>query len=312
MSKVSEISHQYKTSLTASQQAYEDMYRRRAEATQEFYEEFFHQLICPMGDRFKNQRFRARLQELIERQVGTRTLNFIAIDGTCRRWTYSDFVTFFGGAYGARGSIDLDSGAHTIKYNRWSLDQDVSMVAWVPIPFARLEEVSRPNGEQFLVTEEERVNLSSIHVQVMQLAEIFLAYNTIIASRLESPNILLMDLSPSSVLASVAQSQTNIGLVGYPYDRRSLTSADITVAIAHPFSKDFQIPSPKKMDLYRLLISELKRDPQNSLMISEVAERLGIQISPNEINFSISSGVAIKLSNSLLETGIEDVPTKID
>ena len=50
-------------------------------------------------------------------------------------------------------------------------------LAWVPIPFARLEEITPGQGEQFLVTEEERINLASVHVQVMQLAEIFLAYN---------------------------------------------------------------------------------------------------------------------------------------
>ena len=110
------------------------------------------------------------------------------------------------------------------------------MVAWVPVPFARLEEVTSGHGEQFLATEEERVNLTAVHVQVMQLAEVFLAYNAIRSSRLDSPHILLMDLSPSSVLASVATAQAHIGLVGYPYDRRALTPADLTVALAHPFS----------------------------------------------------------------------------
>ena len=47
------------------------------------------------------------------------------------------------------------------------------MVAWVPIPFASMEDVVHQEGDSFLVTEEEKINLASIHVQLMQLAEIF-------------------------------------------------------------------------------------------------------------------------------------------
>src|SRR5688572_19709841 len=192
MSKVSQISRQYHAALTQSQEQYDAMYHDRVAATQGFYEGFFNRLVCDFGTRFRNERFRAQIQERIERNTGTSTLQFIAIDGTCRREVFSDLITFFGGAYGARGEVTLTGGTHQIRYKRWSLDHDVSMVAWVPVPFARLEEVSAGQGEQFLVTEEERVNLSTVHVKVMQLAEIFLAYNTICASRLDSPHVLLM------------------------------------------------------------------------------------------------------------------------
>src|SRR5215216_7086700 len=104
----------------------------------------------------------------------------------------------------------------------------------------------------------------------MQLAEIFLAYNTIRSSRLDAPHVLLMDLSPSSVLASVATSQRNIGLVGYPYDRRALTDADVTISLSHPFSDHFGIPSAKKMDLYRVLIEELHKAPGEILDLAKV------------------------------------------
>jgi hypothetical protein len=59
----------------------------------------------------------------------------------------------------------------------------------VPVPFARLEEVTE--REQFLVTEEEKINLASAHLQVMQLAGIFLAYNSVRSSRSDAPNVLL-------------------------------------------------------------------------------------------------------------------------
>jgi hypothetical protein len=140
----------YHAALSASQTEYENLYRDRIASTEEFYRAFFHRLVCDFGSRFREERFRARLQDRMERGTGTNTLQFIAIDGTCRREVFSDLITFFGGAYGARGELALTGGKHLIRYKRWSLDHDVSMVAWVPVPFARLEEVTPGQGEQLL------------------------------------------------------------------------------------------------------------------------------------------------------------------
>ncbi len=276
MSKVSEISRQYHAALSQSQVQYRAMLAERAASTEKFYGDFFKTLVCNFHEQFAHERTRERLQERLERTFSTKSLQFVAIDGTCRREVFSDLVTFFGGAYGARGEIDLNGGTHRIKYKRWSLDHDVSMVAWVPVPFARLEEVTAGQGEQFLVTEEERINLSSVHVQLMQLAEIFLAYNSVRSSQLDAPHVLLMDLSPSSVLASVARAQESLGLVGYPYDRRALTNADVTIAVAQPLSEPLGIPSPKKMDLYRLLIAELFKAPDQPLDLPHLSARTGV------------------------------------
>lgn len=277
MSKISDISTQYKNSLKASQKDYEDLYEERAKATEEFYNNFFKDLVRKYIDNFNNNRYRERLQEIIRNKLGTDELNFIAIDGTCSKDQFSDMITFFGGAYGAKGVINLDSGEHKIKYKRWSLDQDVSMVAWVPIPFARLDEVIEKK-EEFLLTEEEKINLSSVHTKIMQLAEIFLAFNTISSSVLEAPNILLMDTSPSSVLASVAHSQEDIGLKGYPYDRRELTSADISIALAHPFSDDLDIPLiTKEMDRGNAIIKMIHNNPTQKINTRDLSQTWEIE-----------------------------------
>jgi len=293
MSRVSHISKQYHVALAASHDEYEALYRDRGGSTRDFYQKFFHKLVIDFGTRFKTERVRARLQERIEKAIGTNTLQFIAIDGTCRREVFSDLITFFGAAYGARGELVLTGSRHQLRYKRWSLDHDVSMVAWVPIPFARLEEVTPGRGEQFLVTEEERVNLSSVHVQVMQLAEVFLAFNTIRSSRIDAPHVLMMDLSPSSVLASVAHSQEKLGLKGYPFDRRALTQADITIALSHPFSTDFGIPSPKEMDLYRVLVAELAQAPEAPVDVSAVARR-----------HAVPEGQLLKEAEGLVKRGV--------
>ncbi len=276
MSRVSEISSAYRDALNVGREQYMELVEERLAAGEDFYEQFLSTQVVNFHSRFSPQRGRARLQEEIERVLGTRRLQFIAIDGTCRREQFSDMLTFFGGAYGARGELVLDDGDHKVQYKRWSLDQDVSMVAWVPVPFARLEEI-HPQGEQFLGTHEERASVSSIHTQIMQLAEIFLAINAITASVLDAPHLVLMDLSPSSILANVAHAQDKVGLVGYPYDRRNLTKADIAVAYAQPINDVFHIPSSKYMDRARIIIASLMREPSNLVNSSAIAQEYEVE-----------------------------------
>ena len=277
MSKISDISAAYRDALNVGRDQYDKLVKERLAAAKEFYEQFLSTQIVQFRDRFLQQRSRERLQEVIERTLGTRRLQFIAIDGTCRCEPFSEMLTFFGGAYGARGELELDAGDHSVHYKRWSLDQDVSMVAWVPVPFARLEEV-QPQGEQFLATNEEEASVASIHTQIMQLAELFLAINAITASVLDAPHLVLMDLSPSSVLANVAQAQHKIGLVGYPYDRRSLTKADIAIAYAQPINDIFGIPSSKNMDRFRTLIAALFKAPTQRVNLEAIARKHDVGI----------------------------------
>lgn len=278
MSRIADVSRQYHEALRLSGKQYDELLAVRLEAAEIFYRDFFHRLVRRFADDFKSPRYRARLQERIRRQRGTDTLQFVAIDGTCRREMFADWVTFFGGAYGARGEIRLQDGEHRIAYRRWSLDQDVSLVAWVPIPFARMDEVDQGTEEAFIYTDDERVNLSNVHTRLMQLAEIYLAYNMVRSSRLDAPHILMLDMSPSSVLASVARDQDQIGLVGYPYDRRQLTAADITVALAHPFSAAFGIPSAKTAELHRLILHRLHEEPERDIDLESIAKSYGVSL----------------------------------
>ena len=277
MSRVSDISTAYRDALNVGRDQYNELVSERLSAAKEFYEQFLSTQIVHFRDRFLSQRGCDRLQENIERALGTRRLQFIAIDGTCRKEQFADMLTFFGGAYGARGELELDAGDHKVHYKRWSLEEDVSMVAWIPVPFARLEEI-QPHGEQFLATNEEEANVASVHTQIMQLAEIFLAINTITSSALDAPHLVLMDLSPSSVLANVAQAQDKIGLVGYPYDRRKLTKADIAVAYAQPVNDMFGIPSSKNMDRPRTIIASLLREPTQPVDLNAIAQIYGVEI----------------------------------
>lgn len=72
-----------------------------------------------------------------------------------------DFVIFFGGAYGAKGLVRLKSAPPVVQYERWDTNRDVSLVAYLPVPFASIEDVTNADvQETFVVSDHDRVNLT--------------------------------------------------------------------------------------------------------------------------------------------------------
>lgn len=107
--------------------------------------------------------------------------------------------TFFHQLNGAKGQINLDGDPPTVQYKKWTMDKDVSMVTYIPVPFSEFADVvDQDHPETFLVSDSERVDLSNIDTRMMELAEIYLAYNVATSSALEAPKIILLDRSPSS------------------------------------------------------------------------------------------------------------------
>ena len=134
-----------------------------------------------------------------------------------------------------------------LRYEKWSMDQDVSIVAYVPIPYAEAGDVIDSNyREEFVVDDRNKINLSNIHTRLMQLAEIYLAYQMAKSSTVANPKLILMDLSLSSVLMSTDVGMERIHLFGYPIGTRTLNKRDGLVVYAHPFNSKLGIPTCKK------------------------------------------------------------------
>lgn len=279
MSTISEIFGSYRDSLKDSQERYRNLYTDRIQNAHEFYQGFFNKLIKQYRPLFMNPSSLHQIKQNIYNYFQSDRIDFVAIDGTCSKDQFSDFITFFGGAYGAKGRISMEGDPPKVHYEKWAINKDVSMVAYVPVPFAQISDVSDFHEEEtFVVSDSERVNLSNIHTVLMQLAEVFLAYNVVTSSALDAPNLLMMDLSPSSLIAGVAIETTAVHLAGqYPYDRRTVDYADILVAFSHPFNDHLAIPTAKKFKRYALLISELDRKKfPNPIDLEEISTKYGI------------------------------------
>ncbi|MDZ7961625.1 MAG: hypothetical protein RMY34_27720 [Aulosira sp. DedQUE10] len=161
-----------------------------------------------------------------------------------------------------RGEISFQGKPPTIKYKRRGMDEDVSFVAYVPVPFAEIEDVANPEKlEDFLVTDQDKVDLSNIQTTLMQLAEVYLAYEIARSSFSDGVRLILMDHSPSSIMASaeVGTSKDKIGLLGYQVGQRKLEEHDAIVVYAHPFNEELGLPSTKRFRMYNAVMAEVVR-----------------------------------------------------
>ena len=253
MSIVSRIFDRYRQALDHSQDRYEDIYRKNAEHAQQFYKDFLHSLILSFARQRNDLAWRDALALSLESFFTRREIDFVAVDGTCSKDTFQDFVVFFGGAYGVRGQISLEGEPKRVRYKRWSMDEDVSMVAYVPVPYAEVGDALGAE-EDFALSEADKIDLSNVHTRIMQLGEIYLAHQLAKSSTIDHPRLILMDLSPSSVMMSTDVGMDRIGITTDRGANTGLSRADLAVAYSHPVSRGLGIPSPKKYRRYSYLV----------------------------------------------------------
>lgn len=279
MGTISEIYTAYQKSLDAAQSDYEQTVRERSDNTKEFYDNFFNDLIMNFGKKFTSDEYRKAVIEQISNFFGKTELNFIAVDGSCDKHNANEFVSFYGGAYGAKGTLELSENPAKITYKKWEIEKDVSMVAFVPVPYSRLSEVSdSEQQETFLMKDWDKIDISGIHLPIMQLAEIFLAYNSAISSNLDSPNIIFVDNNVSNILGYTDFSPDKIGLLGYEFATGNLSKSDAAIVQAHPFNSQLGIPSTKIFSTGFRIIQFFHDNPTvTEISIDELEQKLGIE-----------------------------------
>ncbi|EPA06515.1 hypothetical protein BG20_I1693 [Candidatus Nitrosarchaeum limnium BG20] len=191
-----------------------------------------------------------------------------------------DFMIFFGGAYAVKGEIDHAGNPPITKYRKWSSKEDVSMVAYVPIPYADLNDVS---DNQFVMTpDNEKFDLLSIDTKLMQLAEIFLLYTTLNNST-SRPDIVIWDQSMSGVMASNDEPPEMINMVGNEIMGQKITYQDAVIAFSHPYQDDLKIPSVRSVEVYDSILKELMKGKKVNIADFAKENNLEKQIVFNKI-----------------------------
>ncbi len=225
-------------------------------------------------------------------------------------------MVFFGAAYAIRGTLDLNFYPPTIKYERFSAEEDVSMVAYVPIPFAELGEILEENF-QFVNSDENRIDLSSIHVLLMQLAEVYLLYSLAKRSAIESPKLLLWDHSISGTLASTdigildIEGNPKIKLIGFHEMGRPLLIQDVIIAFSRPWNSDLKIPTPKEFRMYNFVIKEAFE--KGTVTLDELSQKSGVSKLRllNKLKESRRLGKYILMKKEEITTNYEEQPLLI-
>ena len=277
MSIISRVFNSYKESLKNSLKRYENAYISNARNAYQFYENFLNRLFINYGSMYSNPHILNQLISKIEEYFQKREIPFVAIDGTCSRDPFSDFMVFFAAAYGVKGSIYVESQPPTLRYERWSIDQDVSLVAYIPVPYAEAGDVTDSiYQEEFVVDDRNKINLSNIHTRLMQLAEIYLAYQMAKSSTVTGPKLILMDLSLSGVLLSTDVGMEKIHLFGHPIGTRTLRKKDGLIAYAHPFNSILGVPSYKEYRRWTYIIRVLTERGRKPIDINNLVNDTGI------------------------------------
>ncbi|NVM57181.1 MAG: hypothetical protein HWN51_03565 [Desulfobacterales bacterium] len=301
---ISAIFSSYRRALGLSQERYTQLYTERAANVIAFYEDFLKDLIIGFNG-FREASLRRKIRREVEAFFDRDEIQFVAIDGTCKKDPFTDFMVFSSIAYGVRGEISLQGDPPTLQYKRRTMDEDISFVAYVPVPFAEIADVTdQERLEDFVVTDQDRVDLSSIHNTLMQLAEVYLAYEMARSTAPDRPRLILMDHSPSSIMASTDVGRKRIGLarapdldtrgiglLGYGVGRRVLDEGDAIVAYAHPFNDELQIPSTKRFRLYNALIAEAVRNRGKPIDVAQFSARNDLTVEEIESHFKRNSRV---------------------
>jgi len=289
MSIISNIFDRYRQALNHSQNRYEDIYRQNAAHAEQFYNDFLHSLVVHFAEKRTDLAWRESIALYLDQFFTRRDVDFVAVDGTCSKDAFQDFLVFFGGAYGVKGQISLVGESKRVRYKKWSMDEDVSMVAYVPVPYAEVGD-ALGTEENFSLSEVDKIDLSNIHTRIMQLAEIYLAYQLAKSSTIDRPRFILMDLSPSSVMMSTDVGMDNINLVSEKGANTGLSKADLAIAYSHPVSSSLGIPSAKKYRRYSYLVGKFHAGGMNNISLAELVQDTGI--SANDWRDSVNESTA--------------------
>jgi hypothetical protein len=306
MSILSKIFNCYKESLDSSINRYQDSYNLTSENGLKFYNDFLNELFIDYGEVFSKPHTMSRISEKIADYFQKDDIQFVAIDGTCSADPFNDFMVFFAAAYGVRGRIHLNDEKKKLSYERWSMDQDVSLVAYVPVPYAESGDVTNLGDEEFLVDDTNKINLSKIHTRLMELAEIYLAYEMARSSTLTCPKLILMDLSLSSVMMSTDGYLEDTHLFGHPIGSRKLEKRDGLVVFSHPFNEGLGLPTSKEYRRWAYLVGVFSKNKGKPIKISDLI--IQSSVSAEEWKKSLNQGT----SRDLFSVVNDEIVPKFD
>jgi hypothetical protein len=305
-SEISKIYTQYHNSLKSSQNEFHEKTKHFAGLLEKRYDELLINHIVQYKEVFEDQIQRIEIKRLVENFFESSRIQFVAIDGSCLKHESPNFVSFYGGAYGSKGTISLSSPRGEIEYTRWELNKDVSMVAFVPIPPEMMsaaidEEPTQTEEIPEVLTDNEIAEFSSLHTRIMQLAEVYLAYSMACSPTAEAPKLIMMDNTLCGILASTSFRPTNVRLTEGDFNGEQLTMVDMQLALSHPFNNQLGIPTVKNFQPHFRVIAEANWNESRSVSLkdySDEATKKNLKRGMNYLSEGLKAGIYDKVTDT--------------
>jgi len=274
MSEISKVYNQYHDSLGSSQREYADRLKKFSDALRDLHRDYLSNYIHDFSGDFGDQIERLAIKSSVERFFQTSDIPFVAIDGSCFKHASSGFISLYGGAYGAKGMVSLSGKEGKVRYEKWELSKDVSMVAFVPIPPDCTESAVGELGDLDYdgppaLSDSEISEISSLHTKLMQLAEVYLAWSLANASSVDYPRLIMMDNSISGILANSSFSPKSVRLGAGDFQGETLSQIDMHIALAHPMNQELYVPSTKLFQPHHRVIAEATWAGRKSIRASD-------------------------------------------
>ena len=266
---LSQTLKKYEEALTVSQGRQEALYDSRGKNVASFYGKFLSRLIRRYDANLRDDKWVADLRGKAKKFFGTGDLTFLAVDGTSDKVQLEEYAVFFAASYGVAGTLDKDG---QVVYKRRALEDELSLVAYVPIPFAQLGDLTADQAD-----DESRFSMMEIHNALMMLAEIYLIYRE--ATAAESPKVIMWDQSFSGMFHWKSFSLSGVPMVenGYSHNGRQIKRGDLVVVRSHPFNVDLGVPAaaPGYFNVPSRIVFELSRSPGNEVSLSALEQVTG-------------------------------------
>ncbi|ASJ03941.1 DNA double-strand break repair nuclease NurA [Thermococcus barossii] len=266
-SEITKIYENYNKAISETRKRIKDKREKQEEFIKRNQEEL-RKLLVNYNTLFKNRMVRRRLLTYLKDFFGGNSAQMIAIDGSAGKESKEEYVIFYSLAYGIKGNLSISRDSVEFSYSQLSTGEEIrettSIVAYVPIPFSELSLVGEELGDiAYLVSSDsERIDMNSLNLELMKLAEIFLAYQSTSYAK-----VILIDHSLSSLLMHSEVKWEDIGLIDSQLDIDlgiKLTPAHIAITRAHPmhpkehYTKyQTKIPTLSKFRLFSRLIADL-------------------------------------------------------
>lgn len=267
---LSETLRKYEQALTESNQRQEGLYSKRNIAVKRFYDTFMKQVIRKYESKTSDKKWIDSTTSRIREFFGKDKIIFLAVDGTSDKVPLEEYAVFFAASYGVRGQFSLND--YTTSYIKRDLSEELSMVAYVPIPFAELGEISIAE-----LDDQSRFSNAEIHNRLMMLAELYLIFNEIQSE--SPPDVILWDQSFSGMFHWVAPPLKGIPMVnnGYKFDTRKLTRGDALISRSHPTNSALGVPAATTgfYNLPSRIVYELEQSSSHQTTIPSICKITG-------------------------------------